>query len=207
MSVHLCARSEISEFVEKYHYSKSINGCISDYCFKLVHDGLIIGALFYGKMAMANQWKRFGDDEKDVIELRRLVCIDNTPKNTESFFIGHTLRWLKKNTDLKIVVSYADQEYGHAGIVYRASNFNYLGFKKGSKVIVYNGKQYHDKTIRTYYKGKLKPYAVKIKEALDNGSAFYKNTAGKHCYTYNLRGLNQYVNQPPQNHNENLKHG
>ncbi len=194
MSVHLCARSEISKFIEKYHYSESINGCISDYCFKLVHNDVIIGAMFYGKMAIANQWRRFGDNEKDVIELRRLVCIDDTPKNTESFFIGYTLRWLKKNTDLKIVVSYADQEHGHCGIVYRASNFNYLGFKKGAKVIVYNGKHYHDKTIRTYYKGKLKPYAAKIKDALENGSAFSKTTAGKHCYTYNLRGLNQYVN-------------
>ena len=40
------------------------------------------------------------------MELRRLVCIDDTPKNTESYFIGKTLRWLKHNTDVEVVVSF-----------------------------------------------------------------------------------------------------
>lgn len=185
--VSLCDRKEIKEFIETHHYSKSINGCISDFCFKLERSGVIIGALFYGRMAMANQWRRFGEDPSDIIELRRLVCVDDTPKNTESYFIGKTLRYLKKYTGLKIVVSYADQEYGHSGVIYKASNFKYCGFKKGSKVIVFKGKNYHDKTIRTYYKGKLKPYALEIKNALETGDAYFKTTAGKHTYIYELR--------------------
>lgn len=185
--VHLCERSEITAFIEENHYSKNINGCISDYCFKLTYNDKIIGAMFYGRMAMANQWKRFGEKESDVIELRRLCCIDDTPRNTESYFIGKTLRYLKKNTNLKTVVSYADQEYGHTGVIYRASNFEYHGFKKGAKVIMYNDKQYHDKAIRTKYKGQLKPFAQRLKDALDNGEAYYKNTAGKHTYVYELR--------------------
>lgn len=185
--VHLCERSEITAFIEANHYSKNINGCIADYCFKLTYNNEIIGAMFYGRMAMANQWKRFGEKESDVIELRRLCCIDDTPRNTESYFIGKTLRYLKKNTTLKTVVSYADQEYGHTGVIYRASNFEYRGFKKGAKVIMYNDKQYHDKAIRTKYKGQLKPFAQRLKDALDNGEAYYKNTAGKHTYVYELR--------------------
>ncbi len=185
--VHLCERSEISDFIEEHHYSHNINGCITDYCFKLTYNNKIIGAMFYGRIAMANQWKRFGNSAEDVIELRRLVCIDDTPKNTESYFIGNTLRYLKKNTKIKTVVSYADQEYGHVGTIYRASNFVYKGFKKGAKVIVYNGKQYHDKAIRTKYKGNLKPFAVVLKSALENGTAYYKDTAGKHTYVYELR--------------------
>lgn len=185
--VHLCERSEITKFIEEHHYSHNINGCIADYCFKLVYNNEIIGAMFYGRMAMANQWKRFGTEPEDVIELRRLVCIDDTPRNTESYFIGSTLRYLKKNTKIKTVVSYADQEYGHSGIIYRASNFEYKGFKKGAKVIIYNGKQYHDKSIRTKYKGQLKPFAVELKNALAQGNAYYKETAGKHTYVYELR--------------------
>lgn len=41
MKVVLCKRSEIKEFIEANHYSKNINGCISDYCFKLMYDGSI----------------------------------------------------------------------------------------------------------------------------------------------------------------------
>ena len=136
---------------------------------------------------MANQWKRFGEREADVIELRRLCCVDDTPRNTESYFIGKMLRWLQKNTEIKTVVSYADAEYGHQGTIYKASNFKYLGFQKGAKVIMWGDKRYHDKAIRTKYNGVLKPFAVRLKQALIDGLAHYKDTAGKHAYIYKLR--------------------
>jgi hypothetical protein len=180
-------RAEIEPFIKAWHYSGSINGCISDYCFKLVDQGEMIGAMFFGRMAMANQWRRFAEKEADVTELRRMCCIDETPKNTESFFIGKALKLLKKQTTLKTVVSYADAEYGHAGVIYKASNFEYLGKKAGAKVINYNGRKYHDKCIRTKYKGVLKPFAVRIKDALEAGDAQYVTTAGKHTYVYQLR--------------------
>ena len=136
---------------------------------------------------MANQWKRFSDTADDITELRRLVCIDDTPKNTESYFIGAMLRWLKKNTTLRLVVSYSDLEYGHGGTIYKASNFKCLGMSAGAKVIMYQGKRYHDKAIRAKYKGELKPFAKRLKEALASGSAFYKTTKGKNTYIYSLR--------------------
>lgn len=181
-------RKEITPFIETWHYSKSINGCISDFCYALLNpDGEMVGAMFFGRMAMANQWKRFSSSETDVIELRRLCCIDNTPKNAESFFIGKSLRLLKKEWGGSIVVSYADKEYGHQGTIYKASNFERLEDVSGAKVIFYNGKKYHDKAIRTKYKGELKPFARRLKDALESGEAFYKTTAGKCTYVYKLR--------------------
>jgi len=185
--VKLVTRKDISDFIEEHHYSKSINGCISDYCFGLYDGQKLVGAMFYGKMAMHNQYKKFAQNENEVIELRRLVCIDDTPKNTESYFISRTLKWLKKNTDIKIVVSYADSQMGHSGVVYKASNFRYLGKQKGAKVIIWGEKKYHDKSIRTVYKGKLKPFALRIIEALSLGEAWYQETSGKHTYVYYLR--------------------
>ena len=76
---------------------------------------------------MPNIWKKYAKAERKVIELKRLCCIDNTPKNTESYFIGKTLRWLKQNTDYDLVVSYADTFYGHSGVIYKASNFKHVG--------------------------------------------------------------------------------
>ena len=181
-------RSSIRNFIEKWHYSKSINGCIADYCYSLRNpDGTMMGALFYGRLAMANQWKRFGDSIDDVIELRRLCCVDDTPRNAESFLIGRSLKKLAEDWTGKVVVSYADAEFGHAGTIYKASNFEYLGHQKGAKVIVHGDKTYHDKAIRTKHKGKLKPFAQKLKNALDLGEAYYKDTKGKHCYTYKLK--------------------
>jgi hypothetical protein len=186
-TVKICDRKEIKSFIETWHYSKSINGLKSNYCFKLMDKETIIGAMIYGQIGMANVWKKYAANEHDLIELRRLCCIDNTPKNTESYFIGFTLRWLKKNTDIKKVISYADSNYNHSGVIYRASNFNYLGMTLGGRVIVYNNKQYHDKTIRTKYNGKLKPFAAKIKSALENNLAQYIKTKGKHIYVYDLQ--------------------
>lgn len=192
--VELCERDSIIGFVEHWHYSKSINGIISDFCFRLMDKDQMIGAAIYGRLAMANQWKRFGEVEEDVIELRRLCCVDKTPKNTESFFISKTLNWLRKNTQIKMVVSYADMEQNHNGTIYRASNFECWGRQPGAKVIMWNGKKYHDKSIRTKHNGELKPFAIDLKRALDAGEAVYQPTAGKVTYTYALRKNNARVN-------------
>tara|TARA_R100001163_G_C5024808_1_gene166616 strand:- start:446 stop:1027 length:582 start_codon:yes stop_codon:yes gene_type:complete len=185
--VKLCDRKYIKDFIETWHYSKNVNGLKSNFCFGLFNNNNLIGAMIYGQIAMANVWKKYVQKENQLIELRRLCCIDKTLKNTESYFIGYTLRWLKKNTEYVKVISYADADYNHQGIIYQASNFKFKGMTNKGKVIVYNNKIYHDKTIRTKYKGKLKPYAKKIKEALDNGRAYYKDTLGKKIYIYELK--------------------
>ena len=181
-----CDRSEVRDFIETYHYSGSINGIKSSYCFKLMRDEQLIGAAIFGLLGMASVWKKYANQREDLIELRRLCCIDETPRNTESYFIGHCLRWLKKNTPTKKVISYADPRYGHAGVIYQASNFEYLGKTAPSRVIVWGSREYHDKTIRTYYNGKLKPYAARVKRALESGEAYYERTPGKHIYLYQL---------------------
>lgn len=183
----LCHRSEVRDFIEYWHYSKNINGLTTDYCFKLLDEASnLIGAIIYGKIAMANVWKKYANKEADLIELKRLCCINNTPKNTESFFIGGTLKWLKKNTNIKTVISYADTTYGHSGGIYKATNFASHGMTAKGRVIMYEGKRYHDKTIRTKYNGELKPFANKIKNALLSGDAQYIDTKGKHIFIYNL---------------------
>ena len=184
--VELCERREIASFIEKWHYSQNVNGLISDYCFKLLDGDRLIGAMMYGRIAMAGVWKKYADSENELTELRRMCCIDDTPKNTESYFIGNTLRWLKKNTSIKRVISYADTTYSHEGTIYKASNFKHCGMTAKGRVIMYDGKRYHDKTIRTKYKGELKPFAKKIKEALERGEAEYLQTKGKHIYIYDF---------------------
>ena len=185
--VELCERREIRDFVEKWHYSHNINGLNSTYCFKLLDGSKMIGAIIYGRLGMANVWKKYGECVEDTIELKRLCCIDKTVKNTESFFIGKTLKWLIQNTNIKVVISYADPFYKHSGIIYKATNFAEVGLTNKGKVISYNEKIYHDKVIRNKYKGKLKKHAIEIKEALKKGDAEYIQTPGKHIFVYNLR--------------------
>lgn len=181
-----CERKEIKDFVETWHYSKSINGIISDYCFKLMDGDRIIGAAIYGRMAMAGVWKKYVEKPEELIELRRLCCIDETPKNAESRLIGQSIRWLKRNTQVKVIISYADQTYGHIGTIYKATNFENIGYTSPGRVIMYRGKKFHDKCIRTKYNGVLKPFAQEIKTALEKGEAEYVITKPKVIYKYRL---------------------
>ena len=186
-----CDIQDIREFVETWHYSGNVNGLRVSQCFALYNGEELIGGMIYGALGMANAWKKYGESESEVVELRRLCCIDDTPKNTESFFIGRTLRWLRQNTDYKIVVSYADAHYGHEGTIYKASNFQHVGMTAKGRVIKWGEREYHDKTIRTYYTNKdgvknLKPFAQRVKDALENGEAEYQDRPQKHIYTYHL---------------------
>lgn len=187
--IGLIERKLAEPFVEEWHYSKNINGLRITYCFGLFNGDTLIGVSIFGAPAMNNQASKWNpENPSKLLELRRLCCIDDTPKNTESYFIGKCLKWLKKHTDIEVIISYADMTYGHEGTIYKASNFKKVGMSPGGKVIMYNGKRYHDKTIRTKYKGELKPFAKKIKEALENGEAYYSKTEGKHIYLYRLHG-------------------
>jgi hypothetical protein len=60
-TVKICDRKEIKSFIETWHYSKSINGLKSNYCFKLMDKETIIGAMIYGQIGMANVWKKYAD--------------------------------------------------------------------------------------------------------------------------------------------------
>lgn len=187
-TVELVERAVVRDFIEKHHYSHNINGLMSSYCFAMYdQDNHMVGAMIYGKLGMANAWKKYGNSIEEVMELRRLVLVDDTPKNSESFFIGRTLRWLKANTPVTTIVSYADPNYGHSGVIYRATNFEHVGMTAPGKVIIWDGKKYHDKAIRTKYKGELKPFAKRLKKALEDGEAYYTKQLPKHIYVKKLR--------------------
>ena len=152
-TVELVQRNAVVGFIEKHHYSHNINGVQSYYHFGLFRDGKfglpeMIGAMLYAMPSMPHTAKKYNSINPDrCMELRRLVCIDDTPKNTESYFIGKTLRWLKQNTDVEVVVSFADQHYGHVGTIYKATNFEYLGETSSARVLMVDGKEYHSRSL------------------------------------------------------------
>lgn len=192
LKVSPCELSEIKVFIEKHHYSKSINGVKCSYCFKVEHNNTLVGAVLYGMMS-TTAWKKFGVNESDVLELRRLVLVDDAPKNSESRVISKTLKWIKKNARyVHIVVSYADPTYGHTGVVYRASNFEYVGKSAKDKGYedIETGKVYHSRALRTKYKGEYKPFVKRLRVKLAEGVLVEISLEGKYCYTYRLRNNN-----------------
>ena len=195
--VELISYQSAKPFVEKWHYSRNVNGLHISQCFGLFRPrpeffGIpeMVGVAMYGKPAMNNQGQKWCPrDESKLVELRRLCCVDDTPKNAESFFISKTLKWMKKHTDYEVAVAYADPEHGHSGTIYRASNWKMMGLTSAGVILMVDGIRYHDRTLRMN-----KPYAKKIKSRVEQGDAgveFFQ-TAPKYIFLYRLqKGLNE----------------
>ena len=63
----------------------------------------------------------------DCLTLSRLWLSDELPKNSESRVLGVVVRSLRKHTDLKFLLSYADPAQGHLGTIYQATGWIYTG--------------------------------------------------------------------------------
>lgn len=66
-----------------------------------------------------------------AIELARLVRVPELTLQL-SRFVALCLRWLKRNTELRYCLSYADTTVGHAGIIYQALNFAHVRRSRGN---------------------------------------------------------------------------
>ena len=176
-------RKEIKDFVERNHYSHNINGLKISTCTGLYIQNQLVGACVFGRLS-TTAWKKFSDSENKVMELRRVVLIDELPKNSESYFIRRSIKIMRKeNPEVEILVSYADPEYGHNGIIYQALNFLYIGDTPQDKILITpEGKRYHSRAMRTTYKGKLKPFAIKLRQLYKDGKLSEKIISGKRCY-------------------------
>lgn len=185
-----CELKEVRGFVEENHYSHNINGVKVSYCFKVTHEGVLIGGVIFGAMS-TTAWKRFADKESEVLELRRLVLSDCALRNSESRTIGYCLRWLKLNAKgVRVVVSYADPRYGHEGTIYKASNFKHVGMS-GQDTGFFDpetGKTFHSRALRTKYKGEYKPFVKVLRDKKERGLLEPVVLPPKYCYVYELRG-------------------
>ena len=167
-----------------------MNGVQSLYHYGLYREGnfglpKMIGAMMYAYPSMPATAAKYNPINPDkCLELRRLVCIDDTPKNTESYFIGQTFKLLKRDTDKEVVVSFADQHHGHTGVIYKASNFDYLGETKPGRILMVDGKEMHSRSLNQLDR----PYGRELNRRYKAGdkNIFWKNTKPKHIYTYYL---------------------
>ena len=186
-------RKVVQSFIHKWHYSHSTNGVQQTQCFALFNGEKLIGAMMYALPSMKSTAAKYNPDNPlRCWELRRLCCIDDTPTNTESYFIGKTLRWIRQNTDIEVIVSYADLEQGHEGVIYKASNFHLLGQSGGGRNLIVDGKKFHARSLNQ----KEKPYGRDLKRRWENKEGhefwdskqdmYFVNTKPKNIYVYYL---------------------
>jgi len=185
LTIKPCPFLEVAGFIDTHHYAGFVNGVRVFQSFAFYHKNRLVGGAIFGGMA-TTAWKAFGDADNKVIELRRLVLLDEAGRNSESRVIGAMLRWIKANSTIETVVSYADPMYGHDGTIYRAANFKYLGLSGKDKKLrdPETGKVHHSRSMRATNNGVYKPFAVRLREKYAKGELEMIDIPPKHCYIY-----------------------
>lgn len=130
-------------FVKNKHYSRKAS--IFWAGFGLIENGKVVGVAVYGQPSPPIQKHAFADRDFRLYELSRVVVQTKT-KNAASFLISNSLQMLEKPC---AVVSYADMEQNHCGIIYQATNWIYTGATKShDKLYIVGGERVHPMTLR-----------------------------------------------------------
>lgn len=135
---------QCKEWLLYKHYAKRIPSI--EYSFGLFEGLTLIGIVTFGcpPRVMNNGECIFRKYRVKTYELNRLCVNDDLPKNTLSFFVSKSLKYLPKPC---CVVSYADFTFGHNGYIYQATNWIYTGLNQiHERQVFLNGKEVHPRT-------------------------------------------------------------
>jgi hypothetical protein len=140
------------ETVVKNHYLHRKCPCSQAFGLFENSNERLVGVVVYGTPSSSPLRKGIcGVEESfNVAELTRLWIEDEVPKNAESYLIGNTLKLVNK----EIIVSYAEIQQGHLGIVYQATNWLYTGLSAKRTNWTIEGIDKHCQTIADKYTAK-----------------------------------------------------
>jgi len=122
------------EFLQRHHYlSQQGNGLMSKYNYGLFNNNNFIGVVTFSGISVIETLIGAFDgfdrhsDQSGFFELSRLAMDDCLKeKNLTSWFLSKCIKQLRKDTNVRAIISYADNKY-HKGYIYQATNFKYYG--------------------------------------------------------------------------------
>ena len=133
-------KNESSKILTPYHYLTNISkGFKSGFNFGLFDGNDIVGiAIFTGLPVPELAKGMLGlerQEQEGLFELSRF-CLEPTVQKAEhnlsSWFLSRCIRSLKKETSVRLILSYADSAF-HSGTIYAACNFSYYGLTAPKK--------------------------------------------------------------------------
>ena len=178
--VEECNPIHINGMIARLHYSKSVFGVTASACFRVARQGRVVGGALFGLPAGTGVLEKYNKGEP-LLELRRFVLTDDCPKNSESFCLAVMFRQLRRR-GIRRVLSYADPAYGHAGTIYAATGFKFMGTTAPRKHVMWKGKKYPDRNIhQTNF-----PFHKELRAALASGDATRVEIPGKRVWLKTL---------------------
>ena len=149
LKIEPCTYQAAKFACETWHYSKTIPaGKLVK--FGVWEDGQFIGAVIYGRGASPPLYKSMNLKQTELCELVRVALKSHlTPV---SRIVAITIRLLRKQSPgLKAIISFADSEQDHLGIIYQAGNRTYLGESVSDVRYKRNGQLYHPRSLGAKY--------------------------------------------------------
>jgi hypothetical protein len=176
MKLERASAKAVKYAIMNWHYSKAVPSVSLSFAV-FNNDDSFCGVICYGLGATHNIGKPFGLQNGQCIELVR-VALNGQAKTSKA--VSLSLKLLKKYSPLvKLIVSYADSEQGHTGVIYQATNWYYVGSSVDTNIIV-NGKRYHRRSLGSKYGtnsvNKLKTLGLNVGDVV--------KTKPKHKYIY-----------------------
>ncbi len=121
-SICPCSVTEVDHLVRAHYLGK--RPAIVLLCMMMVCNGETVGCIIYSAPPREAD-KRYGGK---TWELARLYLLDEIPRNAETWLIGKSIRHIKRTRpEVEHLLSYADPSAGHAGTIYKASNWRLDG--------------------------------------------------------------------------------
>lgn len=164
-----------------FHYAKAVPAV--QYGFNIFNDDdEWCGVILYGGGATPNVSKEFGVCQGEILELVRCALNGKQGHGNTSKAVAMTMKKLRQiNPLVKILISYADMDQDHAGIIYQATNWIYLGQTSINETYyIINGVKTHRKSI--YSKYGRQDFGFVLQNVDPNAELF--RTKGKHKYVY-----------------------
>lgn len=137
-------------YIASFHYSHTMPDS-TRFAYAGYLNGKLCGVVCYGMGCGKNQYTALIPNigKGEYVELTRLWCANDYPKNTESKLISASLRMLPP--EIKLIVSFADESLGHCGTIYQATNWYYCGVNGGgTQLISENGLKKHSRLLGIY---------------------------------------------------------
>ncbi|MEA1063955.1 protein mom [Erwinia sp. HR93] len=106
----------------------------------------LVGVLQFGYAMNPSSGRRvvLGTGNKEYMELNRMWLHDCMPRNSESRAISYAIKAIKQlHPSVQWIQSFADERCGRAGVVYQASNFEFVG-SHYTKFYELDGEWYHE---------------------------------------------------------------
>ena len=148
MRLELASNKAIKFACLNFHYAKSVPVNVFGYSV-FNKNNEWCGVILYGNGATNNIGEPFNLKQGQIVELVRMALNGKQESTTKCMAIS--LKLIKKNApNLKLIVSYADSEQGHFGIIYQATNWFYIGFSIDTNMMI-NGKREHRRTLTSRY--------------------------------------------------------